>query len=334
MADVKWIKIATDIFDDEKLLMIETLPESDSIILIWFKLLCLAGKKNNRGIFVMGSMPYTDEMFSVIFKCPVSTVRRAFDAFEKYGMIKTVDGVITIPSWDKHQSLDAYERKKERDRVYQAQKRAIRAERRTEEKEKSSDGSSDVASKIRIDKIREEKIREDEIRVDEIRVDESRIDDNSYEGSLTANTTTTTTTTEKENNFNFNFIDGHGRGVVMLTDWQMKDLGERLGGETLNNYLDRLSTFIIEKQARIKSHYDIILKWYEEDKALPPLPKPKPLPEGQKSYTERPKNTSQQPKTRYGDFDPLDAFNRALERSFRESRADYEALEKEKENES
>lgn len=50
MADVKWIKITTDIFDDEKILLIESLPDSDSIIVIWFKLLCLAGKMNNSGV--------------------------------------------------------------------------------------------------------------------------------------------------------------------------------------------------------------------------------------------------------------------------------------------
>ena len=39
MADIKWIKITTDIFDDEKILLIESLPEADSIIVIWFNLL-------------------------------------------------------------------------------------------------------------------------------------------------------------------------------------------------------------------------------------------------------------------------------------------------------
>ena len=47
MSDVKWIKITTGIFDDDKILLIESLPEADSIIVIWFKLLCLAGKQNN-----------------------------------------------------------------------------------------------------------------------------------------------------------------------------------------------------------------------------------------------------------------------------------------------
>lgn len=60
MADVKWIKIVTDLFDDEKILLIESLPSADSIIVIWFKLLCLAGKNNNSGVFVMNDkIPYT-----------------------------------------------------------------------------------------------------------------------------------------------------------------------------------------------------------------------------------------------------------------------------------
>ena len=53
MAEVKWIKIVTDIFDDEKILLIESMPESDGIIVIWFKLLCLAGKQNNNGVFLI-----------------------------------------------------------------------------------------------------------------------------------------------------------------------------------------------------------------------------------------------------------------------------------------
>ena len=69
MADVKWIKIVVDIFDDEKILLIENLPEADSIIVIWFKLLCLAGKQNNSGVFIMGDkIAYTDKMLATIFR--------------------------------------------------------------------------------------------------------------------------------------------------------------------------------------------------------------------------------------------------------------------------
>ena len=112
MADVKWIKIVTDIFDDEKMLLIESLPSADSIIVIWFKLLCLAGKNNNNGVFIMSDkIAYTDEMLATIFRRDVNTVRLALKTFEAYGMIEIVDGVITIPNWGKHQTLDKIEKK-------------------------------------------------------------------------------------------------------------------------------------------------------------------------------------------------------------------------------
>ena len=118
MPDVKWIKIVTDIFDDDKILLIESMPEADSIIVIWFKLLCLAGKQNNSGVFVMnGHMPYTDEMFATIFRRPLNTVRLALKTFEQFGMIEVINDTITIPKWEKHQQLDALEASKEHTRL-------------------------------------------------------------------------------------------------------------------------------------------------------------------------------------------------------------------------
>lgn len=117
MAEVKWIKIVTDIFDDEKILMIESLPERDGIIVIWFKLLCLAGKTNTSGVLIFNDrIPYTDEMLATIFRRPLNTVRLALSTFENYGMIEIVNDTITIPKWDKHQQLDALELSREQTR--------------------------------------------------------------------------------------------------------------------------------------------------------------------------------------------------------------------------
>lgn len=107
MADVKWIKIVTDIFDDEKMLLIESLPEADSIIVIWFKLLTLAGKQNNSGVFMLNDrIPYTDEMFATIFRRKKATVQMALKVFHNFGMIEIINNAITIPNWSKHQNLD------------------------------------------------------------------------------------------------------------------------------------------------------------------------------------------------------------------------------------
>lgn len=146
MAEVKWIKIATDIFDDEKILLIEGLPDAYAIITVWFKLLCLAGKKNNGGVFLMNDkIPYTDKMLATIFRMNESTVKLALNAFEQFKMIEIVEGIITIPNWNKHQTLDAYERKKERDRLYQEERRAKQRALIEKSSDKSSERSSDVA---------------------------------------------------------------------------------------------------------------------------------------------------------------------------------------------
>lgn len=46
MAEIKWIKLSVNMFDDEKIKLIETMPEADTIIVIWVKLLALAGRSN------------------------------------------------------------------------------------------------------------------------------------------------------------------------------------------------------------------------------------------------------------------------------------------------
>lgn len=146
MAEVKWIKITTDIFDDEKILLIESMPSADSVIVIWFKLLALAGKQNNDGVFLMSNrIAYTDEMLASIFRRDVNTVRLALNIFQQFGMVEIIDNVITIPNWGKHQSLDAYEKKKLRDRERIARKRAEQKALIAMSPDVSPDKSPDVA---------------------------------------------------------------------------------------------------------------------------------------------------------------------------------------------
>ena len=114
MSDIKWIKIMNDIFDDEKILLIETLPEGDSVIVIWFKLLCLAGKQNNNGVFLMNDrIPYTAQMLATIFRRKSSTVEMALNIFEEYGMIEIINDTITIPKWEYHQNIDSLDKIRE-----------------------------------------------------------------------------------------------------------------------------------------------------------------------------------------------------------------------------
>lgn len=163
MADVKWIKITTDVFDDEKILLIESLPEADSIIVIWFKLLCLAGKQNNSGVFLMGDkIAYTDKMLATIFRRKETTVQLALQTFEQFGMIELIDGVITIPNWGKHQSLEQLEARKKYQRDYQ------REYRKKQKLLTASEESKHLHKHLREDDVNSlDKIREDKKKIEE-----------------------------------------------------------------------------------------------------------------------------------------------------------------------
>ena len=258
MSDVKWIKILTDVFDDEKILMIETMPECDTIIVIWFKLLCLAGKQNNGGVFLMGRLPYTDEMFAAIFRRPLNVIRLALNTFEKFGMIEIIRDTVTIPNWNKHQSLDAYEKKKERDRLYQAERRASQKALI----EKSSDKSSDIAS-----------LEEEEDKEKELEKDIDRENDRPFNQSI-----------QKEND-NFPYLSTElsttdymkrkmlggelGQGVVFLSDAQMDDLLEKMSIEEFDHYVSVVANCIKSgKPFKKKTHYQAILDMLNQDRCI------------------------------------------------------------------
>ena len=103
---VKWIKLDTNIFNDEKMLIIDSLPNSDQIIVIWFKLLALAGQRHLDGILTFADkIPYTDDMLSAIFRRDKLVITTALNVFEELGMIEKIDNAIIIPNWQKHQNL-------------------------------------------------------------------------------------------------------------------------------------------------------------------------------------------------------------------------------------
>ncbi len=108
MSDITWIKLKTEMFSDDKIKLIESMPEADAIIVIWVKLLTQAGKTNANGyIFLNQNEPLTDEMLSTIFNRPVNTVRLALKILSDFGMIVIDDkGFILIENWEKHQNIE------------------------------------------------------------------------------------------------------------------------------------------------------------------------------------------------------------------------------------
>lgn len=242
MADVKWIKITTDIFDDEKILLIESLPDANSIIVVWFKLLCLAGKQNNNGVFLMGRIAYTEQMLATIFRMKESTVQLALRTFEEFGMVEIIDGVITIPNWGKHQTLDAYEKKKVRDRERVARKRAEQKALIALSPDKSPDKSPVVAFSDK----EEEKDKESEGDIRDIMHNGDAVD------------ASPKPVKHKYGEYN----------NVLLTDDELSKLRNEYGD--FADRIERLSSYIASTGKKYKSHYATIRNWARKDAETAP----------------------------------------------------------------
>ena len=147
MAEISWIKLKTTMFDDEKIRLIQAVPESDAIIVIWIRLLVLAGKTNDDGlIYIQRNMPYTEEMLATLFGKNVNTVRLALTTLANFNMIDlSSDGLIAISNWEKHQNIEGMDKVRlknaERNRKYRERKRQERLELENDVSVTSCDGT-------------------------------------------------------------------------------------------------------------------------------------------------------------------------------------------------
>ncbi|HFX3741544.1 TPA: phage replisome organizer N-terminal domain-containing protein [Enterococcus faecium] len=159
MAEISWIKLKTTMFDDEKIRLIQAVPESDAIIVIWIRLLVLAGKTNDDGlIYIQRNMPYTEEMLATLFGKNVNTVRLALTTLANFNMIDlSSDGLIAISNWEKHQNIEGMDKVRlknaERNRKYRERKRQERLKLENDVSVTSRDGTDkDIEEDKDIDK--------------------------------------------------------------------------------------------------------------------------------------------------------------------------------------
>lgn len=124
MADINWIKLRVDMFDDEKIKIIQSMPEGDTILVIWIRIIALAGKCNAKGlVLIEDEFPYSDEMLATIFNKPLATVRLALGTFEKFRMIERTEKGIYISNFEKHQNTEGMEKIREQARIRKQRER-------------------------------------------------------------------------------------------------------------------------------------------------------------------------------------------------------------------
>jgi predicted phage replisome organizer len=239
MADVKWIKVSTEMFDsNRKIKQIETMPEGDTILVIWLKLLLLAGNINDDGaIYLTPEIPYTEEMLATELRRPVTTVRMALSVFEQFGMIEIVDNILYLSAWEKYQSTDklAEIRKQTRERVAKCR-----------EKKRLEAGNVTCNATVTLcNAVEEEGEKDKEKEIHSI--------NHSTRESL-----------------KLKYLGGSlGGDVVMLSDEQFESLCDMLSLEELDKYIGIVRDCERNgKRFKKKSHYQAIVDMVEKDRKV------------------------------------------------------------------
>lgn len=111
MAEIKWVKITTDMFDNRKIKHIRKLPEGNNIVLIWVMLLTMAGRCNSSGmIYLTENIPYTPKMLADELDFDESVITIALGTLEHFGMICRDEDKLVIPGWEEHQNIEGMAR--------------------------------------------------------------------------------------------------------------------------------------------------------------------------------------------------------------------------------
>lgn len=120
MAEIKWVKITTDMFDNRKIKHLRRLPEGNNIVLIWVMLLTMAGRCNSSGmIFLTENIPYSPKMLADELGFEENTVLLALKSLEQLNMIVTNQGFFTIAGWDEYQNVEGMDKIREQNRIRQ-----------------------------------------------------------------------------------------------------------------------------------------------------------------------------------------------------------------------
>lgn len=114
MAEIKWIKLTTDMFDNRKIKHLRKLPEGNNIVLIWVMLLTMAGRCNAGGlIFLTENIPYTPKMLADELGFEENTVLLALNALERFNMVVSDQGYFAIAGWQEHQNVEGMDKIRE-----------------------------------------------------------------------------------------------------------------------------------------------------------------------------------------------------------------------------
>ena len=239
MADVKWVKLTTDMFDNRKIRHLRRLPEGNNIVLIWVMLLTMAGRCNSGGmIFLTENIPYTPKMLADELGFEENTVLLALNALEQLDMIVTDNGVFSIAGWEEYQNIEGMDKIREQNR--------LRKQRQRERQRLLEGVSRNVTGQVTECHAIEEEVEEEKEKEFHSSIHSAR---------------------EEEK---LRYIGGTlGKGLVMLSTEQMESLLDELSWEEFDKYVAIVAEMERSgKHYKKKTHYQAILDMAAKDRKV------------------------------------------------------------------
>ena len=252
MADVSWIKITTDMFDNRKIKHLRRLPDGNNIVLIWVMLLTMAGRCNANGmLFLTENIPYTTKMLADELGFEENTVQLALKAMEQLNMIVTEKGYYSIAGWEEYQNTDKLAELRAKDRERKRLKRA--AAKALTEKSNGVHGQS--TDSPHIEEEREEEKEKEYSFIHSVADGDSEKVENPVENREEAKRS---------------YLQGSlGRGVVFLSEEQMDDLLDKLSVAEFDHYVSVVADCELNgKPYKKKTHYQAILDMAAKDRRI------------------------------------------------------------------
>ena len=250
MAQVKWVKITTDMFDNRKIKHLRKLPDGNNIVLIWVMLLTMAGRCNAGGmIFLTENIPYTTKMLADELGFEENTVKLAIGALEQLNMVQTDNGYFTIAGWEEYQNIEGMDRIREQNRLRKAAQRL-----RTKQNalpESSRDSHVTVTQCHATDKEEDLRIKKEEGECMECGADAP-----------------TPPSSDKKTAKAVKHKYGEYANVL-LTDDELGKLKEEY--PDWQERIERLSEYIASTGKKYKSHYATIRSWARKDTEAKPV---------------------------------------------------------------
>lgn len=264
MAEVEWIKVSTSMFEtSRKIKSIELMKDGDRILVIWFKLLLLAGNVNDGGaIYITEDKPYDLESLAGELRRPEALVKKALEVFEGYGMIERENGIIYLASWEKYQNAEQLELMREYNRI---------AQRKSREKRKKEKQQKDGNCQMNV-------IDSQENVIDGQDIEEEEELDKEFHSFTLSDTRACVRAGEdgavenpvenlEREALKLKYLGGTlGGGVVLISDAQFESLCEELSLDELERYLAVVRDCEKKGKHFKKPHYQAIIDMVRADR--------------------------------------------------------------------